>query len=218
MRLALNLLDSTTYGNGKIIQAKEYGVNINGMDNTSAAALTDNAQGGVQRREKSAPSSLDVLSRVTDSASLNVLAPRLQGLLQAIDHPDGNVLEAVSGNISRLQDAFVDAVYGSLTEMGVDLNNKVTLRLDENDLLKVVGEHPEKERLDAFLSGSPELSSAFREIAAQSELLRDVSNIGKVIGRGSAASRYSDAAAQNPAQNYQISMKGEMSHFYFSKP
>ncbi|MDR1125582.1 MAG: hypothetical protein LBM64_05920, partial [Deltaproteobacteria bacterium] len=62
-----------------------------------------------------------------------------------------------------------------------------------------------------------ELSSAFREIASQSELLRDVSNISKVIGAQTGLASYQNSYHQPQDSAYQISLKGEMSHFYFSK-
>ena len=160
---------------------------------------------------------LDSLSKITDSASLSALVPRLQNLLAVIDHPDDNLLKAMSDNISRLQDAFVETVYATLGHNSFDLNEKITLRLDKNEQLQLLGEHPEKERLNDLLGNMPELSSAFKEIASQSEILRDVGNIGKVIHQNSGINAYRNMAGINTNANYQISIKGEMSHFYFSK-
>ncbi|MDR1126103.1 MAG: hypothetical protein LBM64_08640, partial [Deltaproteobacteria bacterium] len=146
----------------------------------------------LDKTAQSAPT-LSQLSRVTDKASLSSLAPKLQNILQAIDHPDNNVLQAMSDNISNLQDVFVEAVSHTLGAAGIDLSHKVTLRLNQAGELGPAGEHPEKERIEAALAKAPELSSAFREIASQSELLRDVSNISKVIGAQTGLASYQNS-------------------------
>ena len=160
---------------------------------------------------------LDSLSKITDSASLSSLVPRLQNLLAVIDHPNDNLLKAMSDNISRLQDAFVETVYLTLEHNGFSLSEKITLRLDKNEQLRLIGDHPEKDRLNELLGNMFELSSAFKEIALQSEILRDVGNIGKVLTRNNGINAYRDTADINTSASYQISIKGEMSHFYFSK-
>lgn len=174
-------------------------------------------ESGERDKNAQAAPALNLLSRVTDKASLSALAPRLQNILQAIDHPDNNVLQAMSDNISNLQDAFVEAVSHTLAEEDIDLSHKITLRLSPEGELGAAGEHPDKEKIDAALAGAPELSSAFREIASQSELLRDVSNISKVIGAQTGLASYQNSYNQPQDSAYQISLKGEMSHFYFSK-
>lgn len=168
-----------------------------------------------EARERSGES--QNLAQVTDTASLSNLLPRLQNLLAAIDRPGDNVLEGISDNITRLQDAFVESLYNTASAEGVDFTRKLTLRLDEGDRLTVLGDHPDKERLETLLGGHPELSAAFKEISTQSELLRDVSNIGKIIGSQSGLAGYESALNRQIQANYQLSLKGEMSHFYFAR-
>lgn len=174
-------------------------------------------ENGEPDKSTQAAPTLSQLSRVTDKASLSSLTPKLQNILQAIDHPDNNVLQAMSDNISNLQDVFVEAVSQTLGAEGIDLSNKITLRLDQTGQLGLAGDHPEKGQIEAALAKAPELSSAFREIASQSELLRDVSNISKVIGAQTGLASYQNSYNQPQDSAYQISLKGEMSHFYFSK-
>lgn len=157
------------------------------------------------------------LEKITDTASLSSLLPRLQGIMDAIQKPDGNVIDGISDNIGRLQDAFVESVYGLAGSAGVDLGQKLTLRLDENDSLRVVGEHPSKESMNALLESRPDISTAFKEISTQSELLRNVRSIGKIIGSETGLPAYESMRAASAQSSYQFSLKGDMSHFYFAK-
>ncbi len=157
------------------------------------------------------------LSKVTDTAALSNLLPKLKGLLDAMDQPEGNVLQSISGNISSLQDAFIDTMYNTIGQEGVDFSHKMTLRLDAENNLVLAGEHPDKEKVEGLLAARPELSTAFKEIAAQSELLRDVSNIGKVIGTHSGIEAYRNMGSMQSNASYQFSIKGDMSHFYFGR-
>ncbi len=157
------------------------------------------------------------LARLADEAGLSALAPRVQAALQEIAQPDGSVAESLEQSVVRLQDGFVDSLYGILSENEVSLSEKLTLRLDDEANLIAGDGHPEKERLDKILSGTPGLSAVFKEIASQSELLRDVRNIGKVMNGRSGLEQYSYMSQSSSRSVYQISLKGDMSHFYFSQ-
>lgn len=190
-------------------------MSIGSINNTGNTPFAENIS---PNREKTPDATgTSALSQLTDQAGLSALVPRLQNILKAIDHPEDNVLQALSNNISSLQDAFVDEVFVSLDSQGIDLSEKITLRLDADDKLKLSNQHPDQTSIEEALAKKPELSEAFREIATQSELLRDVSNVGKVIGAHSGAAGYQNMYDQAKADSYQISMKGEMSHFYFTK-
>lgn len=189
-------------------------MNISSINSKANAVHTDaNTR---EAREPKEPAGND-LAKITDTASLSNMLPRLQSLMAAIDQPGDNVLEGISGNISRLQDAFVDSLYGVASAEGIDFSEKLTMRLDENEQLAVLGEHPDKERIEALLAERPELSAAFKEISTQSELLKDVSNIGKIIGSQSGLAGYENIMNRHVPASYQFSLKGEMSHFYFAK-
>ena len=158
------------------------------------------------------------LARVTDTASLSSLMPRLRSLLEAVDQQENGALQSMGENILRLQDAFVEALYDGLATEKINLSQKMTLRLDEEEKLFVAGEHPDKEKVAAVLADRPDFSAAFKEIAAQSALLRDVNNIGRTLGRrGAGLGAYQNALTPPVEAGYQLSLKGEMSHFYFSR-
>ncbi|SBV93835.1 conserved hypothetical protein [uncultured delta proteobacterium] len=158
------------------------------------------------------------LQEMTDQAKLSSLAPRIQAVLSEIAGSENNVLNTLSANVEKLQEGFIDTLYTTLSENGVDLTQKMTLRLDRNNSLTVAGEHPEKERMDAILSENPALSTAFGEIASQSEVLRDLTNINKVMTRHTGMEAYTASGADKSSYSvYQMSLKGDMSHFYFSR-
>jgi hypothetical protein len=195
---------------------KELDVNINKINKMDQDYLVNNLKELPREKEPSAAPALSTLAHVTDKAGLSALTPKLQNILQAIDNPEGNVLQAISNNISSLQDAFVAALAGTLEAAGIDVSHKITLRLNQTEALTAAGEHPDKERLEKVLGQNRELAAAFKEISSQSEVLRDVDNIGKVIGLSAGISGYQNSARLAQNTTYQISLKGEMSHFYFS--
>ena len=157
------------------------------------------------------------LSQLTDSASLTALPSRIQAILNEIAGPDDNVLHALTANVTCLQDAFIDTLYSLLTRSEVDLSQKLTLRLDTSGALALAGEHPDGEAVKELLHDRPDLSAAFREIASQSEVMRDIRNIGKVMCRQSGPEQYARMAEAAASDAYRMSMKGDMSHFYFSQ-
>lgn len=157
------------------------------------------------------------LGRLTDEASLSALAPRLRAVLEEIAGPGENVLDTLSRNVENLQEGFVETLYSTLTEAGVDVGEKLTMRLNGSNGLVVAGEHPQKELVEKAVEQNPALSSAFSEIAAQSELLRDIGNINKVMSRQNGLEQYAHMAASGGQAVYQMSLKGDMSHFYFGR-
>ena len=158
------------------------------------------------------------LQEVTDQAKLSVLAPRIRAVLNEITGSDDNVLDTLSANVEKLQEGFIETLYTTLSEEQIDLSQKMTLRLGRDNTLIVAGEHPDKEHVDAVLARQPALSTAFNEIASQSELLRDIANINKVMTRHTGMEAYASSEHSKSAMAvYQMSLKGDMSHFDFSR-
>ena len=100
----------------------------------------------------------------------------------------------------------------------IDLQDKVTLRLGNDGRLATSGEHPQKEQINAMLAQSPDLAETFKDIASHSELMRDIGNIRKTVSARSQMQQYEATAQDNPMSVYQLSLKGGMSHFFFSRP
>lgn len=182
------------------------------LDKTGGFPVAEAKDG--TRQEQNARA--DILMQITDGAALSSLAPRIKAILNQIAGPEDNVLDALSGNVGKLQDGFIDALYSALSARDINLDQKLTLRLNGEGILSVAGDHPQKEAVENVLREQPALSAAFDEIASQSELLRDIRNISKVMSRKGGLEQYA-AAGNTGSAVYQMSLKGEMSHFYFSR-
>lgn len=163
------------------------------------------------------------LARLTDSASLSALHPKLRSTLEDISERGGNVLETLEQNVSDLQEGFLDTLSDRLDAAGVSLDEKLTLTMDDEGALSVLGDHPDKTRIEQALADAPELSSAFGELASQSELIRDIRSLRRVVTTRVGAAAYDavDAATADTAEAassaYRVSLKGAMSHFYFGR-
>ena len=164
------------------------------------------------------------LATNTRTAAIAPLMPRLQAAMELLekpcgspDDPSGKVLDMLSGNITLLQDSFMQALYAKLQQLGVDGSNKLTLRLNDEARLAVAGEHPDAEAINDLLSSDHELVEAFVEIAAQSAALRDLRSLRTLTLYDRAAEAYSALAAGPGECMYQLSLKGEMNHFYFTR-
>jgi len=178
----------------------------------------------IQASEATAPqqenryplSSLAAGPEANRGASLSEISPATQAALRKIAEQGGDVLTALRQNVEALQDDFLSAFGSRLADLDISAEEKITLRLDQGESLKVAGEHPARETIDAMLDKSPELSGSFREIAAQSALMRDIRSIRKAVARTGIAA-YEDMGAVSASSGYQVSLKGEMSHFYFNR-
>ncbi len=155
------------------------------------------------------------LARITDAAAFYQVAPKLKAALEYTDQPGATVLDILTDNIQRLQDAFVDTLYSFFERNAVNLNHKLTLHLNENAMLTVSGDHPEKDRLNSLLPSCTDLATAFMELASQSSALRDLHNLQTMVMHNMASDRPVRLAAPGNDPAYQMSVKGEMNHFYF---
>lgn len=127
------------------------------------------------------------------------------------------IIETLAANISLLQDNFMDTFYARLQELGVNVSCKLTLRLDRSARLVLAGEHPDQDAINALLAEQDELADAFAEIAAQSAMLRDLRSLHTLAMYARAADSYVAMTAGAGDCLYQLSMKGEMNHFYFTR-
>ncbi|UZP68398.1 hypothetical protein N1030_05330 [Desulfovibrio mangrovi] len=186
--------------------------------NSSLNSMISIRQPDGERDQPAGSGTLD-LAKLTDSISLSSIDPKLRSVLEEISERGGNVVDALEGNINTLQDGFLETLHTRLSEAGVSLDEKITLRHGEGASLTLIGQHPDKESIEGVLANSPDLTEAFDEITGQSELVRDIRNIRKVVKSRSAMAQYAEAAAEGDKGNdtYQLSMRGAFSHFYFTK-
>jgi len=164
------------------------------------------------------------LSKHTQTVAIASLMPRLQAAMDLLDRPcgymddpSGKVLEMLSGNITLLQESFMQAFYAKLQQLGVDTSSKLTLRLNDEIRLVVAGEHPNEKLINDLLSSDSELVEAFVEIAAQSAALRHLRTLRTLTLYDRTSDAYAALAAGPGECIYQLSLKGEMNHFYFTR-
>lgn len=183
--------------------------------NTPAPLLPDRieeaAKNASQEQQHPTP-----LSLITDTAGFSSVVPKLQAVLDQISTPGASVVDTLAGNVDKLQDGFVDTLYSTLSASGVDLSGKITLRLDADSSLAVTGDHPNKENINALLNKTPELSTAFAEIASQSAALRDIRSLSSMVRHSTGVDCYAAMTENTSDSVYQLSLKGDMSHFYFN--
>lgn len=187
-----------------------------GMIDATSTGMIDPAR---QKTPQTAQNN-DGLFSVVDRAGLSSLAPQLHRLLDAIGSENDGMQEGLRKNIESLQDAFMDALYTEVLESSGSALNKVTLGIDTSGLLSVTNDHPDKDTINALLAEHPALSSAFKEIAAQSELLHNMSKINVAALASSGSAAYESMRLGNAVQSleYRLSVKGDMNHFYFALP
>lgn len=156
------------------------------------------------------------LAQATAAATFSSVLPKLQAVLHPLRQPDCDLMETLAHNINGLQQHFAETLYEELCRLGISLSIKITLRLDkEAQLVLVNNEHPDYEAITTLLVCHPELSAAFAEIAAQSATLRDLRSLSTMMLYPDAASGYSAITSRPGNASYQISLKGDMNHFYF---
>lgn len=158
------------------------------------------------------------LAQITGSAAFSLIAPKIKAALDYMDQPGSTILETLTDNIQRLQDAFVDALYTFFERNAVSLEHKLTLCLDEHMRLAVNGDHPDKEQLNTLLAPCVELSAAFQELAAQSAALRDLYSLQRMIAGSIPSDKAVRLSTPGVQPTYQVSIKGDMNHFYFYMP
>ncbi len=152
---------------------------------------------------------------VTRGISLSEINPRTRAALQKIAEQGGDVQKTLQRNIEVLQEDFLSGLASGIEAAGLPPDSKITLRLGIDGNL-AAGDSPHKDDIEAVLAGSPELGETFREIAAQSALVRDIRSIRSVVTAHTGLSAYAEMEGCAPSSAYQVSIKGDMSHFYFS--
>lgn len=160
---------------------------------------------------------LSPLAKLANEAAFSFILPKLQAVFESIHQPGYSLLDTLYANTCDLQDAFTQALYAELSALDADFSCKITLRLDASSRLALVGRHPNSEEITAMLRDKEELSLAFAEIAAQSAALRDLRSLSALMAGGGAAQSYKELSSRPGENTYQISLKGEMNHFYFTR-
>ncbi|MDR2801213.1 MAG: hypothetical protein LBB52_08145 [Desulfovibrio sp.] len=161
--------------------------------------------------------------RLADFGTCDALSPILGKLKKFMSHLDLDEGEAfdvegvvgsrlvfqLSDSLSRLQDDFLKILNAGLERCGADLSAKRTLRLDGSARLVCVGDDPQRQDVEKLLASDPRLASVFAEISARAVLLRALRDLHNAVFQ---------IASEGGVGSYQLSLKGDMSHFYFARP
>lgn len=123
----------------------------------------------------------------------------------------------LSESIANLQDSFLETLQDGLKKCGADLAAKRTLRLDGKARLVPVGDDPQDRVVEEFLAACPQLASMFTELAIRASLLYALRDLQTAIFSAVPAQAYAALGADMGFKFYQVSLKGDMSHFYFSR-
>lgn len=135
----------------------------------------------------------------------------------AHNHAGANLLARLADSITQLQDDLITTLYSDLAALRVDTQPKLTLRLTDEARLILASEHPQGEQISALLASRPEYAAVFTEIAVRSAVLRNMRSLYLLSLYAESADCYAALASDRRGSVYQLSLMGEMNHFYFTQ-
>lgn len=154
-----------------------------------------------------------------DSVDLSEASSDLAALAKR--GPTEDVLDIVSTKVAELRTRLMEELAYRMRKGGLDPEAKVSLRLDEDNAVRVNGEEPAASAVEDLLAENPSLGELFRELAAHSDLLRSLR--AARVGKNRTASgyqAYSRAAAieidGGPA-TFVLTMLGSQATSYFDR-
>lgn len=121
--------------------------------------------------------------------------------------------------IALSQEVFLERLYARLAADELKLCEKVSFCLNADG--KLVASNPDEKDnvIEKSLSNDGTLAVFFAEIAWRSELLRNLKKLCELVALGSACpsqrAQWVGSMADEKRSVYQLTIKGEMSHFYF---
>jgi hypothetical protein len=133
------------------------------------------------------------------------------------EEPGARVTAMLTESVVRMQDDFLKELCEGLKERGVEPSSKLTLRLDEDAQLEAVGDDSVGEAAEEVLASRPDLTALFAETAVRAALLRGLHDMRSAVRHERAEDIYVALHAGAGAGVYQVSIKGDMSHFYFAR-
>lgn len=107
-----------------------------------------------------------------DGVTLTDTSRTLARLIQ--QQPGVNIVESMTADLEDLQNRFMETLEEDLALLGVDVDQAFTLKRGEDGLITVVGDHPDKEAIEAVANSDLQLSEAFETITEQSKLIAGV--------------------------------------------
>jgi len=102
----------------------------------------------------------DVLkaARGANATAKNTVAPA--------PNAEAGKLAELQRHAQALLAGFKESIGQLLADRGVDTSHEIRFESDSNGKLKLVGDHPERDKIEEILSDNPDLSARFEELAA----------------------------------------------------
>lgn len=116
-------------------------------------------------------------------------------------------------SLDQLKEAFLETLYDILAEGGIDLQERLVIGFCEGGLGVADRAHPHAGKVDKLLSRAPMLTAALRQIAADALMLRSLDALHQAF---SLCRIERDALYDALIESYQVCIKGELSHFYYT--
>lgn len=153
-----------------------------------------------------------------DLVSLSANGYGVSGLLGSMT-ADKGVLDSLEEKTSLLQEHFLGAMATKLEEAGIDTSVPITLKRNADGTVEVVGDHPDKEKIEALFTEEPVLGEAFNAIADQTELARKIKADRSVIfsraGGFAAYAQNSLTSSSSDSDNFYASLLGDSMSVWF---
>ncbi|MBG0775407.1 MAG: hypothetical protein H0S85_03120 [Desulfovibrionaceae bacterium] len=112
-----------------------------------------------------------------DTQGLGSMSSDLSVVKDQLDQLTASIAAKVSAaNVQTDADekttAFAEELRTALEEKGIDLGEGVTLTLDDSGMVRVVGEHEDKEAIEEFFSSDEEWSEKYADVHLRNDLAR----------------------------------------------
>lgn len=158
----------------------------------------------------------DAGNPLTEAGAFASILPYIKSLFASGEcRTDEDLIHRLADTIYTLQDIFLEALYDALQEADITTDDKLTLHLDDKARLVPTADCPQKAAIRHLLTERPEFTSLFVEIAAQSAALEHLRSLYTMSLYDSVQEGYTALLNTQNERRYQLSLKGEMNHFYF---
>ena len=107
----------------------------------------------------------------------------------------GAVVNGLDQTVTEMVEEFANAMRFRLEELNVDLNRRLTVKVDDRNIIRVVNQHPEKDRIEDGLNEDQPLKERFSQLAER------VSGHAREHGSANSAFRRSGLAAYQAVTN-----------------
>jgi len=185
-------------------------------DESSEAATSSKTKSSHDTTASSSGSDSKTASQ--DLVSLTGNGYGINGLLGSVI-PNQSVLTTLEEKTTLLQEHFLGAMNTKLEAAGIDTETPITLKRNADGSISVVGDHPDKEKIEALFTEEPVLAEAFNAIADQCELARKIKAERNVtFARSGGMAAYVNASlttSSSDTENFFASMMGDSLSVWF---